>query len=80
MTEDKKEEMEKELKQKKIKCYECKKKCTFINFPCECGKIFCQMHRYPHSHNCKSSVKKDKVIKTIVTNNPKMKSSKIEAI
>ena len=82
MTGDSKQEMTKEekTKAKKIKCFHCKKKCTLINFPCECGKTFCQMHRYPHSHDCKSCAKKEQVIKTLETNNPKMESVKIEAI
>lgn len=67
-------------KPQKIKCFHCKKKCTLINFRCGCEQIFCQIHRYPHSHNCKSCVKKEQVIKTLETNNPKMKTSKIEAI
>jgi len=80
MTENNKKEMKKEEKQKKIKCFHCKKKCTLINFPCECGKTFCQMHRYPHSHDCKSCKKKEQIKITLETNNPKMTSAKIEGI
>ena len=67
-------------KPKKIKCFHCRKKCTLINFQCGCGQTFCQIHRYPHSHNCKSCVKKERVIKTLETNNPKMKTAKIDPI
>ena len=80
MIENKKEEMKKSEKPKKIKCVQCKKKCTLINFQCGCGQTFCQIHRYPHSHGCKSCVKKEQVIKTLETNNPKMETAKIEAI
>ena len=78
--ETQKGETQKEQKPKKIKCFHCKKKCGLINFSCECGKTFCGMHRYPHSHNCSSSVKKEKNIKILENNNPKIMCTKISAI
>lgn len=65
---------------KKVKCYYCKKKCTLFNFQCGCGHTFCQIHRYPHSHSCKSTIKKNENLQTLEKNNPKMESNKIEAI
>ena len=68
------------LKTKKIKCYQCKKKCTFINFQCDCDHTFCLAHRYPHSHECNSTIKKKMNIETVEKNNPKMITSKMDAI
>ena len=65
---------------KKIRCHFCNKKCTFINFKCECGHIFCQLHRYYHSHNCESKIKKDNTIKKLKENNPKVNFIKLETI
>ena len=69
-----------EIKEKKkIRCHFCNKKCTFINFKCECGHIFCQLHRYYHSHNCESKIKKDpafnKKIKSYIVDLNKFRST-----
>ena len=70
-----------EIKEKKkIRCHFCNKKCTFINFKCECGHIFCQLHRYYHSHNCELKIKKDNNIKKLKENNPKVNFIKLETI
>ena len=67
-------------KKKKIKCFHCKTKCTLINFTCDCGHIFCQKHRFPHSHNCSSNKKKDENLKKLEKNNPKLESMKVVTI
>ena len=41
-------------KQKKNRCYECRKKCGLASgFECKCGYLFCSKHRYAEDHNCK---------------------------
>ena len=57
---------------KKVKCSFCKKKTGLINFTCKCGGIFCSMHRYTHSHNCKYKEEKQKEVKKEIQKlNPK---------
>lgn len=65
-------------KSKKIKCSFCKKKCTMINFECDCGGIFCVEHKCGHSHNCKIiEEKKEKCKQAIEKGNPKTESKKM---
>jgi predicted nucleic acid binding AN1-type Zn finger protein len=66
---------------KKTKCSFCKKKTGLINFPCECGGVFCTKHRYSHSHDCsKLNEKKIKGKENIENLNPKTETAKVEKI
>jgi predicted nucleic acid binding AN1-type Zn finger protein len=73
--------MKKEVRQKKIRCTYCRKKCDIINFRCKCEGVFCIIHRYSHSHDCEYNGQriKDKR-KELEINNPKSESPKIDKI
>lgn len=69
------------VKPKKLRCSFCRKKCTLINFKCDCGGVFCIGHKCGHSHNCKIiDNKKDIAKKIIEENNPKTESKKMDYI
>ena len=45
------------LKQKKVqknkkRCFQCNKKVGYLGFECNCGYIFCDIHRLPCDHHC----------------------------
>ena len=60
------EKMEGQAGEKKIRCIFCNKKTGLINYSCGCGGIFCQKHRYTHSHNCKMIKDKKEKTKEII--------------
>ena len=31
---------------------DCKKKIGLTGFKCDCGFVYCGLHRYPQEHNC----------------------------
>tara|TARA_Y100000768_G_C23487904_1_gene455697 strand:- start:280 stop:492 length:213 start_codon:yes stop_codon:yes gene_type:complete len=65
----------------KLRCTFCNKKMGIISFPCNCGGIFCPLHRYTHSHNCPCKEEKKKTMKEdILKQNPKMKSTTLKKI
>lgn len=39
---------------KRCKAEGCKKKLSLVHLTltCKCGKCFCDIHRFPESHNC----------------------------
>lgn len=57
---DKKPPQTKSKKKKSSRCKhsECKKKLSFTDYACKCGKKFCQAHRSAPSHNCTFDWKK----------------------
>jgi len=62
----------------KQKCSFCNKKLKLINYSCKCEGIFCQKHRYTHTHNCKYLNKKKEESKiNIKNNNPVVNHSKV---
>lgn len=66
---------------KKLKCSFCQKKIGLISFPCKCNGIFCQIHRYTHSHNCTYiEKKKEDNKKNIQKQNPKTEATTLEKI
>ena len=67
---------DKKKKKKKNKCSICRKKLGLMPFKCNCGKIFCAMHRYAEEHNCNFDYKtrgREKLLK----DNPKVVAEKI---
>ena len=65
----------------KVRCSFCRKKCSLMNFTCDCGGIFCSEHRYVHSHNCQQkSIKDNKMKETLEKKNPKISTEKIQKI
>ncbi|MBF76243.1 hypothetical protein CMK20_18940 [Candidatus Poribacteria bacterium] len=70
------------LKKDRIKCNFCNKKCNLLNFKCKsCHNVFCQLHRYTHSHKC-IDIKKAKSNNKIelIKSNPKVTSDKVQKI
>ncbi len=68
-------------KSKKTRCSFCNKKTGLISFSCNCGGIFCQKHRYTHTHNCKyKEEKKAESKEKIQELNPKTESSTLVKI
>lgn len=61
---------DKSIKKKKtIRCSFCNKKCSIINYTCECKGIFCQNHRLTHSHACSYIEKKKSINKELLKKN-----------
>tara|TARA_Y100000590_G_scaffold331988_1_gene377417 strand:- start:13695 stop:14042 length:348 start_codon:yes stop_codon:yes gene_type:complete len=68
---------EKKPKQKVERCHFCNKKLKMIYFNCKCNGIFCNKHRYSHTHNCTYQGKKKEEIKnTLEKENPKIESKR----
>lgn len=65
----------------KEKCYLCKKKVGYMGFTCKCNHIYCQKHRFSHSHNCTLlSETKQKAKEKIELTNPKIDYQKVEKL
>ena len=63
------------------KCLFCKQKLRLICFNCQCGGVFCSVHRYTHSHKCEFIERQIEINKKrIILNNPKIEHNKIEKI
>ncbi|CAO2585156.1 AN1-type zinc finger protein 6 [Lemmus lemmus] len=39
-------------KQKKNRCFMCRKKVGLLGFECRCGNVYCSVHRYSDVHSC----------------------------
>ncbi|XP_043933901.1 AN1-type zinc finger protein 6 isoform X2 [Protopterus annectens] len=66
-------------KQKKNRCFMCKKKLGLTGFECRCGNVFCGTHRYSDKHNCSYDYKADAAEK-IRKENPVVVGEKIQKI
>ncbi|MGH0137111.1 UNVERIFIED_CONTAM: hypothetical protein FKN15_036555 [Acipenser sinensis] len=66
-------------KQKKNRCYLCRKKVGLTGFDCRCGNLFCGVHRYSDLHNCTFDYKADAAEK-IRKENPVVVGEKIQKI
>ncbi|XP_060116023.1 AN1-type zinc finger protein 6 isoform X3 [Heteronotia binoei] len=76
------EEQDKSLdkpKQKKSRCFMCRKKVGLTGFECRCGNIFCGVHRYSDVHSCSYNYKADAAEK-IRKENPVVVGEKIQKI
>ncbi|XP_054858980.1 AN1-type zinc finger protein 6 isoform X1 [Eublepharis macularius] len=76
------EEQEKSLdkpKQKKSRCFMCRKKVGLTGFECRCGNVFCGVHRYSDVHSCSYNYKADAAEK-IRKENPVVVGEKIQKI
>lgn len=40
------------VRPRRIRCFACRKKVGPMGFPCRCGEVFCEQHRYPENHDC----------------------------
>ncbi|XP_015198382.1 AN1-type zinc finger protein 6 isoform X2 [Lepisosteus oculatus] len=66
-------------KQKKNRCFICRKKVGLTGFDCRCGNLFCGIHRYSDIHNCTFDYKADAAEK-IRKENPVVVGEKIQKI
>lgn len=60
----------------KNRCEECNKKIPISARKCQCGNLYCNIHRYADTHNCPIDYKtlgKNKIFK----DNPKIKSNQL---
>ncbi|NWT33066.1 ZFAN5 protein, partial [Cardinalis cardinalis] len=76
------EEQDKSLdkpKQKKNRCFMCRKKVGLTGFDCRCGNLFCGLHRYSDKHNCPYDYKAEAAAK-IRKENPVVVAEKIQRI
>ena len=57
----------------KKKCGECKKKLTIIEreIICNCGFVFCGLHRHPENHNCSFNYKISEEKREMIIDNMK---------
>ncbi|XP_078283705.1 AN1-type zinc finger protein 6 [Rhinoraja longicauda] len=66
-------------KQKKNRCFTCRKKVGLTGFDCRCGNLFCGLHRYSDKHSCPYDYKADAAEK-IRKENPVVVGEKIQKI
>ncbi|KAJ8343959.1 hypothetical protein SKAU_G00312880 [Synaphobranchus kaupii] len=67
------------LKQKKNRCFTCRKKVGLTGFDCRCGNVFCGTHRYSDVHSCSFDYKAEAAEK-IRKENPVVVGEKIHKI
>lgn len=66
-------------KQKKNRCFLCRKKVGLTGFECRCGQVFCGAHRYSDVHGCSYNYKAD-AAERIRKENPVVVGEKIQKI
>ncbi|XP_068775953.1 AN1-type zinc finger protein 5 [Struthio camelus] len=68
-----------EMKQKKNRCFTCRKKIGLTGFDCRCGNLFCAIHRYSDMHACPYDYKAEAAEK-IRKENPIIIAEKIQKL
>ncbi|XP_005993851.1 AN1-type zinc finger protein 5 [Latimeria chalumnae] len=66
-------------KQKKNRCFTCRKKVGLTGFDCRCGNLFCAVHRYSDKHDCPYDYKAEAAEK-IRKENPIIVAEKIQKL
>ncbi|KFQ94348.1 AN1-type zinc finger protein 5 [Nipponia nippon] len=66
-------------KQKKNRCFTCRKKIGLTGFDCRCGNLFCAIHRYSDMHACPYNYKAEAAEK-IRKENPIVIAEKIQKL
>ncbi|XP_019368851.1 PREDICTED: AN1-type zinc finger protein 5-like isoform X2 [Gavialis gangeticus] len=66
-------------KQKKNRCFTCRKKIGLTGFDCRCGNLFCAIHRYSDMHSCPYDYKAEAAEK-IRKENPIIMAEKIQKL
>ncbi|KFO77577.1 AN1-type zinc finger protein 5 [Cuculus canorus] len=66
-------------KQKKNRCFTCRKKIGLTGFDCRCGNLFCAIHRYSDMHACPYDYKAEAAEK-IRKENPIVIAEKIQKL
>ncbi|XP_010212363.1 PREDICTED: AN1-type zinc finger protein 5-like isoform X1 [Tinamus guttatus] len=67
------------VKQKKNRCFTCRKKIGLTGFDCRCGNLFCALHRYSDMHGCPYDYKAEAAEK-IRKENPIIVAEKIQKL
>ncbi|XP_064353327.1 AN1-type zinc finger protein 5-like [Dromaius novaehollandiae] len=67
------------MKQKKNRCFTCRKKIGLTGFDCRCGNLFCAVHRYSDMHACPYDYKAEAAEK-IRKENPIIVAEKIQKL
>lgn len=70
----------KSVKKKQVnkkRCFSCHKKVGYLGFQCNCGYIFCDIHRLPYKHNCEYN-HKQKYINKLHLENKKVVTDKMK--
>ncbi|XP_062452342.1 AN1-type zinc finger protein 5-like isoform X2 [Rhea pennata] len=67
------------MKQKKNRCFTCRKKIGLTGFDCRCGNLFCAIHRYSDMHACPYDYKAEAAEK-IRKENPIIVAEKIQKL
>uniref|UniRef100_A0A8C6ZKE9 AN1-type zinc finger protein 5-like n=1 Tax=Nothoprocta perdicaria TaxID=30464 RepID=A0A8C6ZKE9_NOTPE len=67
------------VKQKKNRCFTCRKKIGLTGFDCRCGNLFCALHRYSDVHACPYDYKAEAAEK-IRKENPVIVAEKIQKL
>ncbi|XP_072400272.1 AN1-type zinc finger protein 5-like [Diabrotica undecimpunctata] len=70
---------DKDVKKKKNRCANCRKKVGLTGFECRCGELFCATHRYSDKHDCSFNYR-EMGAQEIKRNNPVVLSEKIQKI
>ncbi|XP_074834248.1 AN1-type zinc finger protein 5-like isoform X2 [Carettochelys insculpta] len=73
------EETAEKPKQKKNRCFTCRKKIGLTGFDCRCGNLFCAIHRYSDMHSCPYDYKAEAAEK-IRKENPIIVAEKIQKL
>nr|XP_025043485.1 AN1-type zinc finger protein 6-like isoform X2 [Pelodiscus sinensis] len=73
------EKAEEKPKQKKNRCFTCRKKIGLTGFDCRCGNLFCGIHRYSDVHGCPYDYKAEAAEK-IRKENPIIVAEKIQKL
>ncbi|KAG8516424.1 AN1-type zinc finger protein 6, partial [Galemys pyrenaicus] len=66
-------------KQKKNRCFMCRKKVGLTGFECRCGNVYCGVHRYSDVHSCPYNYRAD-AAERIRKENPVVVGEKIQKI
>ncbi|XP_037365884.1 AN1-type zinc finger protein 6 isoform X2 [Talpa occidentalis] len=66
-------------KQKKNRCFMCRKKVGLTGFECRCGNVYCGAHRYSDVHSCPYNYRAD-AAERIRKENPVVVGEKIQKI
>lgn len=53
----------KKIQKNKNRCFQCNRKVGYLGFECNCGYIFCDIHRLPCDHNCSIDYKEKQKLK-----------------
>lgn len=63
-----------------ITCLKCNRKLRSLNhFVCDCGSIYCALHRHPYQHDCSFDYRKMEIDR-LVQQNPRIAREKLNRL